>query len=85
MATALREHPVSAFPVVDDDGTAIGVVSEPGVISGILHYRDQVKARGVTAADLMTTAVVAVRDRLDYPSPERPGDRYDVLACFPMD
>jgi len=29
--------------------------------------------------------VVAVRDRLDYPPPERLGDRYDVLASFPMD
>jgi hypothetical protein len=29
--------------------------------------------------------VVAVRDRLDYPAPERPADRYDVLANFPMD
>ena len=29
--------------------------------------------------------VVAVRDRLDYPPPERPSDRYDVLANFPMD
>ena len=47
----------------------IGVVSEadlltkealttsPGVITGILHHRDQVKARGLTAGDLMTTAV----------------------------
>jgi CBS domain-containing protein len=73
MATALHEHRVSAFPVVDDDGKVIGVVSEadmlnkealddePGVISGILHRRDQAKARGVTAGDLMTTAVVAVR------------------------
>jgi CBS-domain-containing membrane protein len=31
------------------------------VTSGILHHRDQVKARGITAGDLMTTAVVAVR------------------------
>jgi CBS-domain-containing membrane protein len=31
------------------------------MISGILHRRDQAKARGVTAGDLMTTAVVAVR------------------------
>ena len=73
MATALREYRVSAFPVVDDDGKVIGVVSEadmlakealddePGVISGILRHRDQAKARGVTAGDLMTTAVVAVR------------------------
>jgi CBS domain-containing protein len=73
MAIALRNYRVSAFPVVDDDGKVIGVVSEadmlakealddePGVISGILHHRDQAKARGVTAGDLMTTAVVAVR------------------------
>jgi CBS domain-containing protein len=73
MAVALREYRVSAFPVVDADRKVIGVVSEadmlnkaalddePGVISGILHRRDQAKARGVTAGDLMTTAVVAVR------------------------
>jgi CBS-domain-containing membrane protein len=73
MATALHEHRVSAFPVVDDDQKVIGVVSEadllnkealddePGMLSGILHRRDHAKARGVTAGDLMTTAVVAVR------------------------
>ena len=72
MALALRKHRVSAFPVVDDDGRVIGVVSEadmltkealdgePGVFAGLLHRRDQAKARGVTAGDLMTTAVVAV-------------------------
>jgi CBS domain-containing protein len=73
MVVALREHRVSAFPVIDDDGKVVGVVSEadlltkeaidgePGVFSGILHRRDQNKARGVTAGDLMTAAVVAVR------------------------
>src|SRR5690349_4751954 len=73
MATALHEHRVSAFPVVDDDRKVIGVVSEadmlnkealagePGVFGGILHRRDHAKARGVTAGDLMTTVVVAVR------------------------
>jgi CBS domain-containing protein len=73
MAVALREDRVSAFPVIDDDGTVIGVVSEAdlltkealdgetGVIAGLLHHKDQNKARGVTAGDLMTTAVVAVR------------------------
>src|SRR5215475_7466186 len=204
MAAALREYRVSAFPVVDDDRKVIGGVSEadmlakealidePGFVGGILHRRDQAKARGITAGDLMTTAVVAVRpedtvehaaklmydrgvkrlpvtdesghlvgiisradvlsvfdrtdgaihheitqdvlvgefvqdprdfqvtamdgivtlsgspetndighriirrvrhvpgvvavrDRLDYPPPERPGDRYDVLARFPID
>jgi BON domain len=29
--------------------------------------------------------VVAVRDRLDYPPPERPSNGFDVLANFPMD
>jgi hypothetical protein len=29
--------------------------------------------------------VVAVRDRLEYPPPERASDRYDVLTNFPMD
>jgi CBS-domain-containing membrane protein len=73
MAAALREYRVSAFPVVDDDRKVIGVVSEadmlnkealidePGVFGGILHRRDQAKAHGITAGDLMTTAVVAVR------------------------
>jgi CBS-domain-containing membrane protein len=73
MAAALHEYRVSALPVVDDDQKVIGVVSEadmlnkealvdePGFVGGILHRRDQAKARGVTAGDLMTTAVVAVR------------------------
>jgi CBS domain-containing protein len=73
MAVALREHRVSAFPVVDDDHKVIGVVSEadmltkealgdePGVLAGILHRKDQAKARGITAGDLMTATVVAVR------------------------
>jgi CBS domain-containing protein len=73
MATSLREYRISAFPVVDGDRKVIGIVSEadmlnkealvdePGVFGGILHRRDQAKARGITAGDLMTTAVVAVR------------------------
>src|SRR5215468_7809364 len=73
MAVALRDHRVSAFPVIDEDGKVIGVVSEadmlnkealgdePGLFGGILHRRDQAKARGITAGDLMTTTVVAVR------------------------
>ncbi len=70
LAAALRRHRVSAFPVLGDDDKVIGVVSEadllakeavdPGVFSGILHHRDVEKARGITAGDLMTAAVVAV-------------------------
>lgn len=72
MAAALRENRVSAFPVIDDDDKVIGVVSEadlltkeafngePGVLDGILHHRDQQKARGITAGDLMTHPAVTV-------------------------
>jgi len=77
MAAALREHRVSAFPVVDDDGKVIGVVSEadmlakealesepqgmPGMIAGILRRREHEKARGTTAGDLMTSPPVTVK------------------------
>jgi CBS-domain-containing membrane protein len=77
MAASLREHRVSAFPVVDDDGKVIGVVSEadllpkevladsrrgiPGAITGLLHHKQLQKAEGLTAADLMTHPAVTVR------------------------
>lgn len=76
MAERLRKHHVSAFPVVDDDFKVIGVVSEadlltkealeggegdmPGMISGILHRREQERAAGLTAGDLMTHPAVTV-------------------------
>jgi CBS-domain-containing membrane protein len=76
MAEKLREHRVSAFPVVDDDGKVIGVISEadlltkealdgghaamPGMISGMLQRREQERAAGLTAADLMTCPAVTV-------------------------
>ena len=76
MAAALREYRVSAFPVLDDDGKVIGVVSEadmlakealesepqgmPGMIAGILRRREHEKARGTTAGELMTSPPVTV-------------------------
>jgi CBS domain-containing protein len=72
MAAALRANRVSAFPVIDDQDKVIGVVSEadmlakaalagePGVFDSILHHRDQAKARGTTAGDLMTSPPVTV-------------------------
>jgi CBS-domain-containing membrane protein len=70
LAAALRRHRVSAFPVLGEGDKVIGVVSEadmltkealaPGVFSGLLHHRDAEKARGITAGDLMTAAVVTV-------------------------
>jgi len=76
MAAKLREHRVSAFPVVDNDGKVVGVVSEadlltkealdggnadlPGMISGILQHKEQERAAGLTAGDLMTRPAVTV-------------------------
>jgi CBS domain-containing protein len=76
IAAALRQYRVSAFPVIDDAGEVIGVVSESdllaklaldggdeaeqGRISGILHQHQMEKARAVTAADLMTSPAASV-------------------------
>jgi len=73
MAARLREHRVSAFPVLDEDNKVVGVVSEadlltkvafdhagPHRVSGILHHREQAKAAGTTAADLMTKPAVTI-------------------------
>ncbi|MGD0605934.1 MAG: CBS domain-containing protein [Streptosporangiaceae bacterium] len=73
MAARLRRDRVSAFPVVDDDGKVIGVVSEAdmlakevlnadqlGTLTAMLHRREQEKADGLTAGDLMTHPAVTV-------------------------
>jgi CBS domain-containing protein len=73
MAARLRQDRVSAFPVVDDDGKVIGVVSEAdmlakevlngdhlGTLTAMLHLREQEKADGLTAGDLMTHPAVTV-------------------------
>jgi CBS domain-containing protein len=76
IVTKLRECRVSAFPVLDADGKAIGVVSEadlllkeavadkPNVVWGLLacivHHAVQAKAGAVTAADLMTSPAVTI-------------------------
>jgi CBS domain-containing protein len=76
LAAALREHRVSAFPVLDEDKKVIGVVSEddmlaklalhngqdemPGMITGIVRHKQLEKARGITAGDLMTASPVTV-------------------------
>jgi CBS domain-containing protein len=76
MAAALREHRISAFPVIDGDGKVIGVVSEAdmlakealgskpqgmqGMITGLLRRREHQKARGTTAGDLMSSPPVTV-------------------------
>jgi CBS-domain-containing membrane protein len=72
MAAALRKYRVSAFPVIDEHEKVIGIVSEadllakealtdPGVLTEVLHHKDVRKAEGQTAGDLMTRRVVTVR------------------------
>ncbi len=71
MITRMRESRISDFPVVDDGGRVIGVVSEadmlnkeadlatgPGPLASVLRFRDHDKAAGVTAAELMTSPPV---------------------------
>jgi CBS domain-containing protein len=58
MVTLLREHRVSGLPVVDAEGTVVGVVSETDLLT-------KRAAAGRTAADLMTRpAVTASLDEL---------------------
>ena len=71
MIVGMRKALVSAFPVVDDQGRVIGVVSHadmldkeadlatgPGSLASVLRFRDHQKAAGVTAAELMTSPPV---------------------------
>ncbi len=81
MAATLRRFRVSAFPVVDENGKVIGVVSgadllakealaDHGLVDGLVHHREVHKAEGVTAGDLMTHPAVTVR----------PGDTVEQAA-----
>ncbi len=76
IAARLRECRVSAFPVLDADGKVCGVVSEAdllvkeavlgepggvgGFVAGLAHHAARAKARGITAADLMTSPAVTI-------------------------
>jgi CBS domain-containing protein len=77
IAAALRQFRVGAFPVLDDEGRVIGVVSEsdlltkqalgggedvmPGRITGLLRQHDMEKARATTAETLMTSPPIIIR------------------------
>jgi len=73
MAARLHRHGVSAFPVLDEEGKVVGVVSEADLLtkeafgdsaasafSWMTRRRDQVKADGATAAELMSTPPVTI-------------------------
>ena len=73
MAAMLGRTRVSAFPVTDQAGKVIGIVSEgdmlikeadqaghPGLFTGLRRGREHEKAAGVTAADVMTRVPVTI-------------------------
>ncbi len=73
MAGMLRSTRISAFPVIDDAGRVIGVVSEAdllvkeavladgtSMLAALRHFREEEKAAGVTAGDLMTSPAVTI-------------------------
>ena len=73
MAEMLRHTRISAFPVVDDAGRVIGVVSEAdllvkeavqadgtSLLAALRHIKEDDKATGITAGDLMTGPAVTI-------------------------
>ena len=85
MATLLGSSRVSAFPVVDETGRVLGIVSEadmlvkeadqashPGVFAGLRRRRDHERAAAVTAGELMTRCTVTI-------GPDEPVERAAVL------
>lgn len=73
LAARLRTHRVSAFPVIDDLGKVVGIVSEAdllvkeaglaaqtGVRTGVRRYRDHKKEAAATAGALMTSPPVTI-------------------------
>jgi CBS-domain-containing membrane protein len=73
MAEMLRRTRISAFPVLDSANRVIGVVSEAdllvkeavqatgtSLIAALRHVREEDKAKGVTAADLMTRPAITI-------------------------
>jgi CBS domain-containing protein len=88
MAAMLKSSRVSAFPVLDDARRVIGVVSEAdllvkeavqaegtSVIAALRHFREEDKAAGLTAGDLMTSPAVTIAS--DAPVQEAARLMYD--------
>ena len=62
VAAMLRQHRVSGFPVADDDGKVVGVVTETdlvALVAGRRHSRHRA-AEQATAGDLMSHPAVTV-------------------------
>ncbi|MGZ8595817.1 MAG: CBS domain-containing protein [Actinomycetota bacterium] len=73
LVQVMREYRVSALPIVDADGSIVGVVSEadlllkeapdiltPHVFEGKVHREERRKAEGKVARDLMTRPAITI-------------------------
>ena len=73
MADMLRRSRISAFPVLDSHDRVVGVVSEAdllvkeavqaagsSLVAALRHVREEDKASGVTAGDLMTRPAITI-------------------------
>jgi CBS-domain-containing membrane protein len=71
MAARLREYRISGFPVIDDDGQVIGVVSEADLLALQAGHPEPAHV-GDELADAIrhVRGVVAVRDEFGYPPAE---------------
>jgi CBS-domain-containing membrane protein len=76
IAAQLHEQRAGAFPVVDKDGYVVGVVSAADLLAkvaldgssherlfAVRHHRELRQARGLDAADLMTSPAVTIGPR----------------------
>jgi CBS-domain-containing membrane protein len=63
LAVLLRKHRVSGFPVVDEEGIVVGVVSESDLLASQVRskrHNKQTRAARLTAADLMTWPALTI-------------------------
>ena len=73
MAAMLKSSRISAFPVIDGAGRVVGVVSEADLlvkeavqadgtsfVAALRHFKEDDKAAGITAGDLMTAPAVTI-------------------------
>jgi CBS-domain-containing membrane protein len=87
MAAMLRSRQISAFAVVDDAGRVVGVVSEgdllvkeavqadgTSLLAVFRHVREDEKAAGITAADLMSEPPITI-------GPDSPVEQAARLMC----
>jgi CBS domain-containing protein len=75
MAARLHEFRVSAFPVIDDEGTVLGVVSEDDLLAK--------EAVALTLADQRPGISERIADRLHRPGREEDGLTAGVLMSHP--